>query len=133
MPVYSEYIVEPSAQDRQDLTKLYGDEADKLIAAAQKQQLHLIGGRFNGALIAALTLTRIHNGDYQMARLTVRDITRRRGVARQLVIQCLKDLPDDLSSICADIRSAPELASLLTEMRFVDNGANWQWQRPPRD
>ena len=116
MPVYSEYLREPTQQDQDALAKLYPNDAEALIDAAKKGRLLLIGGRFNGSLISALTLTPIHGGDYELARLTVRDITRRRGAARQLLIQCMKDLPDDLRSMSADISKAPELSSLLTEL-----------------
>ena len=130
MPVYSEYLREPTQQDQDALAKLYPNDAEALIDAAKKGRLLLIGGRFNGSLIAALTLTPIHGGDYELARLTVRDITRRRGTARQLLIQCMKDLPDDLRSMSADISKAPELSSLLTELGFENLGHCWQWQRP---
>ena len=130
MPVYSEYLREPSPQDVDNLQKLYPNEVESLIDAAKQKRLLLVGGRFNGSLIAALTLTPIHDGDYELARLTVRDITRRRGAARQLLIQCMKDLPDDLRSLSADISKAPELSSLLTELGFEDLGHYWQWQRP---
>ena len=130
MPVYSEYLREPSQQDQDDLAKLYADDTQALIDAAKAERLLLIGGRFNGSLIAAMTLTPIHDGDYELARLTVRDITRRRGAARQLLIQCMKDLPDDLRSMSADISKAPELSSLLTELGFENLGHCWQWQRP---
>ena len=130
MPVYSEYLREPTQQDQDALAKLYPNAAEALIDAAKKGRLLLIGGRFNGSLISALTLTPIHGGDYELARLTVRDITRRRGTARQLLIQCMKDLPDDLRSMSADISKAPELSSLLTELGFENLGHCWQWQRP---
>ena len=130
MPVYSEYLREPTQQDQDALAKLYPNDAEALIDAAKKGRLLLIGGRFNGSLISALTLTPIHGGDYELARLTVRDITRRRGTARQLPIQCMKDLPDDLRSMSADISKAPELSSLLTELGFENLGHCWQWQRP---
>ncbi|MAY38647.1 MULTISPECIES: acetyl-CoA sensor PanZ family protein [Spongiibacter] len=130
MPVYSEYLREPTQQDQDALAKLYPNDAEALIDAAKKGRLLLIGGRFNGSLISALTLTPIHGGDYELARLTVRDITRRRGTARQLLIQCMKDLPDDLRSMSADISKAPELSSLLTELGFENLGHCWQWQRP---
>ena len=130
MPVYSEYLREPPQQDQDALAKLYPNAAEALIDAAKKGRLLLIGGRFNGSLISALTLTPIHGGDYELARLTVRDITRRRGTARQLLIQCMKDLPDDLRSMSADISKAPELSSLLTELGFENLGHCWQWQRP---
>ncbi|NKI19206.1 PanM family protein [Spongiibacter sp. KMU-166] len=133
MPVYAEYIREPEPQDRSDLELLYPGDSERLINNAAKSKIHLVAGRFNGRLIAAMTLTPIHGGDYQVAQLTVRDITRRRGVARQLLIQCLKDLPDDLTSLCADLRTAPELSSLFNELGFTASGSTWQWQRPTRE
>lgn len=130
MPVYAEFLKNVDELDRDDIERLYGKDADELLRAAEKDQLILVAGRFNGRLIAGFTLTPIHGGDYQMARLCVRDITRRRGVARQLLLQALKDLPPALRSISADLSGAPELCNLMSDMGFVANGPIWQWQRP---
>ncbi len=130
MPVYAEFLTTVDELDRDDLERLYGKDTNKLLSAAEKGTLILIAGRFNGRLIAGVTLTPIHAGDYQMARLCVREITRRRGVARQLLVQAFKALPDGLSSISADLRSAPELCNLMSDLGFKSNGSIWQWQRP---
>ncbi|QQD18728.1 acetyl-CoA sensor PanZ family protein [Spongiibacter nanhainus] len=130
MPVYAEIISQPEPADADDIALLYPKDSDKLLAAADKGKLILVGGRFNGRLIAALTLTPIHDGDYQMARLTVREITRGRGVARQLLIQTFKQLPDDLKSISADLRSAPGLVNLFSDLGFTQVSTYWRWQRP---
>ena len=61
MPVYSEYLREPTQQDQDALAKLYPNDAVTLIDAAKQGRLLLIGGRFNGSLISALTLTPIHS------------------------------------------------------------------------
>lgn len=130
MPVYAEIITDCSQQDAQDLEILYPGESRHLLDRAQHQKLLLIGGRFNGRLLAALTLTPIHGGDYEMARLTVRELTRRRGVARQLLIQTFKVLPDDLSALSANLSQAPELIELFSELGFSASGTCWRWQRP---
>jgi predicted GNAT family N-acyltransferase len=130
MPVYAEYIEHADELDRDDLERLYGKDCDKLLKAAGDGKIKLIAGRFNGRLIAALTLTPIHAGDYQIARLCVREITRRRGVARQLMIQSMKALPEDLVSISADLRQAPGLCNLFSDLGFKQVNNIWQWQRP---
>ena|SRR5690554_174143 len=130
MPVYAEFIQAPSEQDAKDLALLYPRDSDKLLQRAAAGKLHLVAGRFNGRLLAALTLTPIHDGDYEMARLTVRDITRRRGVARQLLVQSLKVLPEDLRVISADLSQSSELVQLFAELGFSASGTYWRWRRP---
>lgn len=130
MPIYAEIIKNCPDQDASDLEILYPGESEQLLARAQSDKLLLIGGRFNGRLLGALTLTPIHGGDFEMARLTVRAITRRRGVARQLLIQTFKILPEELETLSADLGSAAELSELFTEMGFKAQGNTWRWQRP---
>jgi predicted GNAT family N-acyltransferase len=130
MPVYAEIITKPDQQDSADLEILYPGLSAKLVEQAAAGQIILFGGRFNGRLLSACTLTPIYDGDYQLARLSVREITRRRGVARQLIIQAMKQLPDDLRSISADLSHAPELINLFSELGFTATHTFWQWQRP---
>ncbi|AKH68508.1 Acetyltransferase (GNAT) domain [Spongiibacter sp. IMCC21906] len=130
MPIYAEIIKNCPDQDASDLEILYPGESEQLLARAQSDKLLLIGGRFNGRLLGALTLTPIHGGDFEMARLTVRAITRRRGVARQLLIQTFKILPEELETLSADLGNAAELSELFTEMGFKAQGNTWRWQRP---
>ncbi|WP_373084853.1 acetyl-CoA sensor PanZ family protein [Zhongshania sp.] len=130
MPVYAENITKPDPQDSNDLEILYPGTSAKLVAQAAAGKIILFGGRFNGRLISACTLTPIYDGDYQLAQLSVREITRRRGVARQLIIQAMKQLPDDLQSISADLSHAPELINLFSELGFTATHTFWQWQRP---
>lgn len=130
MPVYAEFIQAPSEQDAKDLALLYPSDSNKLLQRAAAGKLLLVAGRFNGRLLAALTLTPIHGGDYEMARLTVRDITRRRGVARQLLVQTLKVLPEDLRAISADLSQSSELVQLFAELGFNASGTYWRWRRP---
>ncbi|MDF1693307.1 MAG: acetyl-CoA sensor PanZ family protein [Zhongshania sp.] len=130
MPVYAEIITNPDQQDSSDLEILYPGSSAKLVAEAAAGKLILFGGRFNGRLLAACTLTPIFGGDYQLAQLSVREVTRRRGVARQLIIQAMKQLPPDLKCISADLRKGPELINLFSELGFSANNTIWQWHRP---
>lgn len=131
MPVYAEIINQHyTDQDAADLETLYPGDSTQLLNSAQSDKLLLIGGRFNGRLLGALTLTPIHGGDFEMARLTVRSVTRRRGVARQLMIQTLKTLPESLNSISADLSNSPELSELFIEMGFKAQANIWHWHRP---
>ncbi|CAA0112458.1 acetyl-CoA sensor PanZ family protein [Zhongshania aliphaticivorans] len=129
MPVYAEIITQPDPQDAADLEILYPNDSVKLLASANSGKLIIYGGRFNGRILSAFTLTPIYGGDYQIAQLSVREVTRRRGVARQLIIQAMKQLPDDLQSISADLRGAPELINLFAELGFSANNRLWCWQR----
>ena len=130
MPVYAEIITKPEPQDSDDLEILYPGTSTKLVAQAAAGKIILFGGRFNGRLLSACTLTPIYDGDYQLAQLSVREVTRRRGVARQLIIQAMKQLPDDLQSISADLQHAPELINLFAELGFNASNTIWHWQRP---
>ncbi|MFQ3200013.1 MAG: putative GNAT family N-acyltransferase [Zhongshania sp.] len=131
MPVYAEIITQPDSQDAADLEILYPNDSIKLLASAVSGKLIIYGGRFNGRILSAFTLTPIYDGDYQIARLSVREVTRRRGVARQLIIQAMKQLPAELQSISADLRSAPELINLFAELGFNASNSLWCWQRNP--
>ena len=93
MPVYVEFVRQPSAQDRSDLAKVYADapawllaphaDADALIAAGIASG-RLIAGRFNDRLLGAALL---HRGAdcWHLSHLCVRKVTRRRGVATRLL------------------------------------------------
>ena len=93
MPVYVEFVRQPSAQDRSDLAKVYTDapawllaphaDADALIAAGIASG-RLIAGRFNDRLLGAALLEQ--GADcWRLSHLCVRQITRQRGVGRRLL------------------------------------------------
>lgn len=93
MPVYLEQVQLPSSQDTTDLTKIYADAPDWLLAPyasasallqANLHQGNLVGARFNQRLLGAALL---HKGsdEWQVSHLCVREITRMRGVARRLL------------------------------------------------
>jgi len=93
MPVYVEFVRQPSAQDRSDLAKVYADAPDWLLAPhANAEALigagiasgQLIAGRFNDRLLGAALLEQGQDC-WRLSHLCVRQITRQRGVGRRLL------------------------------------------------
>lgn len=93
MPVTVETIRTPSQQDLTDLAKIYADapawllaphaDAESLIQAALAEG-SLIAGRFNDRLLGAALLHR-DASHWQLSKLCVRKVTRRRGVGRRII------------------------------------------------
>ena len=98
MPIIIESLKQATAQDQQDLQKIYHDAPEWLFAPfADDVQLiesclkdgSLIGGRFNDRLLGAARLQR-HGEVWNLSQLCVRKVTRRRGVAERLVNEAQK-------------------------------------------
>jgi len=98
MPIIVEPLCEPTAQDQQDLQKIYRDAPDWLFVpfSADAQLIQdclqdgsFIAGRFNDRLLGAARLQR-HQSVWHLSHLCVRKITRRRGVAERLVTEAQK-------------------------------------------
>ncbi|WP_435606549.1 acetyl-CoA sensor PanZ family protein [Pseudomonas knackmussii] len=95
MPVIVEAPAQLSAQDRQDLLRIYAEAPAELLAPfADGEALidaalaagTLITGRFNDRLLGAAWLQRDADA-WRLSRLCVRKVTRGRGVARRLLEQ----------------------------------------------
>jgi len=93
MPVFVEVVSAPSAQDRSDLAKIYADAPAWLLAPyadaaalieAGIERGELLAGRFNDRLLGAALLQRGAQR-WRLSHLCVRQLTRRRGVARRLL------------------------------------------------
>jgi ribosomal protein S18 acetylase RimI-like enzyme len=93
MPVYVEFVRQPSTQDHSDLAKIYADAPDWLLTphvdanaliAAGIASGSLIAGRFNDRLLGAALLT-TGAEDWHLSHLCVRQITRQRGVGSRLL------------------------------------------------
>jgi ribosomal protein S18 acetylase RimI-like enzyme len=98
MPIIVEPLNQATAQDRQDLQKIYRDAPDWLFApfSGEAQLIEdclrdgtLIAGRFNDRLLGAARLQR-HQDAWHLSQICVRKITRRRGVAERLVAEAQK-------------------------------------------
>lgn len=93
MPVLVEEINQPSSQDLTDLQKIYQDAPDWLIAPfGDRQELidcgiaeqRFLAGRFNDRLLVAALVEKRQDG-WRLSHLCVRQVTRKRGVARRLL------------------------------------------------
>ncbi|MFM9484764.1 acetyl-CoA sensor PanZ family protein [Pseudomonas monachiensis] len=98
MPIIVEPLNQATAQDRQDLQKIYSDAPDWLFPpfSGASQLIEdclrdgtLIAGRFNDRLLGAARLQR-HQDAWHLSLICVRKITRRRGVAERLVAEARK-------------------------------------------
>ncbi len=93
MPVYFESAAQPSQQDLADLEKIYADAPDWLLAPynnaaelinAALSSNSLVTGRFNSRLLGAALLEK-QAERWLLSHLCVREITRKRGVARRIL------------------------------------------------
>lgn len=90
MPLTLERIMHLSPEDFSDLEKIYHDHP-QLNSASIRAELdkdnacQLYAGRFNGRLLAAIWGYPQSDNSLRFKHLQVRDITRRRGVAKQLL------------------------------------------------
>lgn len=126
MPVVAEIVSEPSAQDLIDLKKTYENQDDWLQKAVAGDDM-VVAGRFNDRLVCAFVL-RNEADHWVLEKLQVREITRRRGVARQTLNSALKTLSFE-RPIHADLSGHPELTDLFTELGFAaTNEKTYQWQ-----
>ena len=108
MPVLLEAVTQPSAQDRTDLLKVLADwpdtlpalhEADTEDAAFLDALLadpgqQLLGGRFNGRLIALAWLEASTDNSRTLHALCVRKLTRGRGVGKRLLTLLTQQLDE---------------------------------------
>ncbi|MFT5575273.1 MAG: GNAT superfamily N-acetyltransferase [Bermanella sp.] len=128
MPVIAERITQPSEQDLIDLSKTYEGDIDWLHALLASPDM-LVGGRFNNRLLAAFIL-RDQQNHWSLERLQVREITRRRGVARQTIHSALQIL-NIKQPISVDLSTHPELCGLFESLGFDLQASServMQWQ-----
>ncbi|HCS27489.1 MAG TPA: hypothetical protein DIW43_08535 [Spongiibacteraceae bacterium] len=125
MPVIAELITQPSEQDLIDLSKTYEGDIDWLAALLKSSDL-MIGGRFNDRLVAAFIL-RDEQSRWRLEKLQVREITRRRGVARQTLHSAQLTLKLE-RPVVVDLSAHPELVSLFESLGFVAADGWLQWQ-----
>ena len=115
MPVYAEVVLNPTEQDQKDLQLIYGE------MPAISEVGHLVGARFNGRLVGALKL--VAQGDsHQIVDINVREVTRRRGVARQVLLNLTRNLPEGVNALSVDLSANPELEPLFASLSFSFEG-----------
>ncbi|KOC91065.1 aspartate 1-decarboxylase autocleavage activator PanM [Winslowiella iniecta] len=120
-----------SAQDRQDLSKVW---PEKDIAATEKQlddRHQLYAARFNDRLLGALRLE-IVGTEGKLYDLQVREVTRRRGVGHYLLAETLAQNPS-ISHwwIAKDGSEQPQvIAAFMQASGFQAEASGWTKNRP---
>ena len=126
MPVIAEALQTPNEQEWLDLEKLYQDypehfrveELRQLLSANPATRLYV--ARFNDRILGALTLT-VSGNNHTLDHLCVRTVTRRRGVARDLLRQMLA-AAEGSSFLLNSCREEATLEALLNPFGFVRQG-----------
>ncbi len=134
MPVLFETISNPIDQDLQDLISIYQDYptpvADDIETWIQESLIEgnlLFAGRFNGRLLSALWGTVTTQG-LELHHLCVRQLTRRRSVASQLLTLLTKHADQQKLSLL--IQHQPELDPLAKHLATLGfNNTNNHWLR----
>ena len=128
MPVYFESAEQPSAQDLADLEKIYLDAPNWLLlpfadAAALIQhalsQNSLVTARFNSRLLGAAVLDK-HADRWLLSHLCVRELTRKRGVARRMLDEATR-LASEAGQVLQVVipPDQPELQQLAAEKALL--------------
>lgn len=141
MPVYLEWVEQPSEQDWVDLEKLYKEVPDPwfveygatttqdYVAKHQDQQALLAAGRFNDRLITTASLKQ-HEQGYLVQHVCVRAVTRERGVAHQLMVR-LAQWADEKGVGLVVEANDPNLSTLLNKLEEYGFSLNGDlWTRP---
>lgn len=142
LPVYLEWVEQPSEQDWVDLEKLYKEAPDQwfadfgvadaqgYVAKHQDGESVLAAGRFNDRLITAASLQK-HERGYLIQHLCVRSVTRERGVAHQLMVRLAQWADEKGLGLVVEANS-PDLSTLLTKLEEYGFSLQDQlWIRTP--
>lgn len=122
MPVRLEAITHPSKQDAIDLEKIYHDfQGDISGESLQKQSddSHILyAGRFNDRLLGAMQVV-LNDSQVDIRYLCVREITRKRHVARDMLRLLLGEYPGKNFVLNAP-KDNPALQGLMRLMEFQE-------------
>jgi GNAT superfamily N-acetyltransferase len=142
LPVYLQWLDEPNEQDQTDLDKLYADAPANWFEQNQpangadwaqqkaKQGERIALGYFNDHIVCAACLVEQSGISdqaymYTVQQLCVRDVTRRRGVAKQLLVRLCQWANKSQSSLY--IKDEESQLSGLYELGFVQYLQGWRY------
>lgn len=146
MPVFLEAVTAPSAQDRIDLLKVLADWPETLPAlhgpdtddAAFLDTLlanpgyRLLGGRFNGRLIALIWLEATADHSRTLRALCVRKLTRSRGVGERLLTLLGQQLDESGCELVCDLPIPLPTRAWMGQYGFRESNIPNRLLRPPR-
>jgi len=140
LPIYLDWLEQPNEQDLVDLDKLFADAPDDwesdngeplnarwaLNRLSKERKLAL--GQFNDRIVASAWLTKQSEGPsqpylFKVDKLCVRAITRKRGVAKQLMVRLCQWADQQQHHLLVDDQA--DNLSGLYELGFVQHGKGW--------
>ena len=142
MPVYLQWLEEPNDQDCTDLDKLYADAPANWLEDTQvargsdwaitkvKQGERLALGYFNDHIVCAACLVEQSDSPkqaymYEVDQLCVRKVTRKRGVAKQLLVRLCQWAKENQTLLY--IKDEEGHLSSLYELGFVQYKQGWRY------
>ncbi len=142
MPIYLQWLEQPSEQDNLDLDKLYADAPAQWLQSAPQMKgsdwamnqtlsgKRIALGRFNDRIVCAASLVAQSDSsnqayNYQIQQVCVRSITRHRGVAKQLLVRLCQWASETQSSLFIEDEES-ELSGLY-ELGFVQYLQGWRY------
>jgi len=136
MPIISQLVQNPSAQDRIDIHKIFRDYPEPVNPTDVDTWLdagELYAASFNDRLLGACRL--VSQADrWQVDYLCVRTVTRRRGVAYKLVLDLKQLASDSNRALFCHVPAHLEAAALhlLTKMGLSPSADNQYFWSPDR-
>lgn len=129
MPVRLEAITKPSPQDAIDLDKIYQDFPGEVTSESLQKQSDdthvLFAGRFNDRLLGAMQV--VFDGNQADIRyLCVREITRKRHVARDMLRLLLSEYPQH-SFVIKGAKDNEALQGLMRLMQFKETPEGYSY------
>lgn len=118
-----------SQQDSIDLAKIWPNVDSHPLTAEESHRLY--AARFNDRLLAAALINQ--QGERgELVRITVREVTRKRGVGRYLMEEILRDNPGikHWTLDYAGIHDRQEMAGFMMALGFEESQTGWQKKTP---
>lgn len=118
-------LLAPDAQDKIDLGKIWSENAVMQLNLSDNQRLY--AAKFNERLLGAVQVTL---GDTQgvLTALSVREITRRRGVGQYLVEEVLRDNSEitHWTISASEIEDRDVMQAFAVALGFRSQGHDWE-------
>ncbi|MCS3432799.1 aspartate 1-decarboxylase autocleavage activator PanM [Klebsiella sp. BIGb0407] len=118
-------LLAPDAQDKIDLGKIWSENAVTQLDLSENQRLY--AAKFNERLLGAVQVT-LNSTQGIFTALSVREITRRRGVGQYLIEEVLRDNPEITHwKISANgIEDRDVMQAFAVALGFQSQGHDWE-------
>ena len=118
-------LLAPEAQDKIDLGKIWSENAVMQLDLSEDKRLY--AAKFNDRLLGAVQVT-LNGTQGVLTALSVREITRRRGVGQYLVEEVLRDNPEITHWIISanKVENRDVMQAFALALGFRQQGQDWE-------